>query len=335
VQQVVIHGPDDVRIDEIPEPEPGPDDVVVRMRACGICGSDLGYIRQGGLPIGVDGPMPLGHEMSGVVEELGRDVRNLKIGQRVAISPMFAGIGNGGAEGGLTRRLLVRGAGQGGRLHPIPDSLPLDLASLAEPLGVGMRSVDRAQVAPRDKVVVVGAGPIGLSAIATLRSRGVEDVIALDLSPRRRALAKQLGAREVLDASAPDVWESLHGLHGSTSQYGIRSAGSDVYIEASGAPSVLPKLLESAKRGSRISVVAIHHETTPVAFLNVMMKELTILGSIEYPPDWNDMLNLLERWELSPMITHRFPLERFHDALAVARDQRDCGKVLLEMDGAP
>jgi threonine dehydrogenase-like Zn-dependent dehydrogenase len=331
--QVVVHAPGDVRIDSIPEPEPGLLDAVVRVRACGICGSDLGYIRDGGLPIGARGPMPLGHELSGVIDAVGKDVRDLRPGQRVAVNPTHASIGNGGSEGGFTRRLLVRGAGLGGRLFPVPDALPLELAALAEPLGVGMHAVDRAQVALRDKVVVVGAGPIGLAAIASLRDRGVEDVVALDLSPRRRELARALGAREALDAGRPDAWEALYALHGSRSHYGLRAAGSDVFIEASGAAPVIPAILEHAGRGARISVVAIHHQPRPVSFLNVLVKELTIVGAIEYPPDFGEMLRLLERRDLSAMITHRFPLARFPDALAAARDQRTAGKVLIEMEG--
>jgi len=333
VEQLVLHGSGDVRLDRIPEPRPGPHDAVIRVRACGICGSDLGYIRAGGLPIGTSGPMPLGHELSGVIDSVGKEVRDLAPGQRVVVNPMHAGIGNGGSEGGFTQRLLVRGAGLGGRLVPIPDSLPLDLAALTEPLGVGMHAVDRAQVAPPDKVVVVGAGPIGLAAIATLRDRGVEDVIALDLSSRRRELARALGARETLDPAKPEAWDALYDLHGSAMQYGMTSAGSDVYVEASGSASVIPAILARAKRGARISVVAIHHQPTPVSFLDVMVKELSILGSIEYPPDFTAMLRLLERWDLSAMITHRFPLARFHDALVAARDQERAGKVLIEMEG--
>ena len=333
MEQVVLHGPMDVRIERVPEPEPGPRDAVVRVRACGICGSDLGYIRDGGLPIGERGPMPLGHELAGVVDAVGRDVRDLRPGQRVVVNPTHDGIGNGGREGGFTRRLLVRDAGLGGRLFPVPDALPLEFAALAEPLGVGMHAVDRAQVTPRDKVVVVGAGPIGLAAIATLRDRGIEDVVALELSPRRRELAAALGAREVLDAGQTDAWESLHALHGSQSQYGLRSAGSDVYIEASGAAPVIPAILEHARRGARISVVAIHHQPVPVSFLSVLVRELAIFGAMEYPPDFGEMLRLLERRDLSAMITHRFPLSRFHEALATARDQRSAGKVMIEMDG--
>jgi threonine dehydrogenase-like Zn-dependent dehydrogenase len=252
----------------------------------------------------------------------------------VALNPNAASVGNGGREGGFTRRLLVRGAGLGGRLFPVPDAVPDTLGALAEPLGVGMHAVERASVGRDDRVVVVGAGPIGLAAIATLRDRGVEDVVAIELSPRRRELALALGAHTALDAARPDVWEALRPLHGSESQFGMTSAGSDVYIEASGAPGVIPALLAHAKRRARISVVALHHQPTSVPFLTVLIKELSIFGAMEYPPDFNEMLRLLARRDLSAMITHRFELSEFPAALAAAGDARSAGKVMIEMDPA-
>ncbi len=97
-----VHAPNDVRRGEIPKPEPGPKDVLVKVAACGICGSDLGYVAMGGLPIPGGGPMPLGHELSGVIDALGNEVRGFEVGQRVVVNPEAGGnrIGNGGLEGG-------------------------------------------------------------------------------------------------------------------------------------------------------------------------------------------------------------------------------------------
>ena len=112
MKQVKIHGPGDVRLDEVPEPEAGPRDAVVRVAACGICGTDLRYVRLGGLAGPMPQPMPLGHELAGVVESLGAEVSGLAVGDRVVLHPTAAGnmIGNGGAEGGFAPRLLVRDA---------------------------------------------------------------------------------------------------------------------------------------------------------------------------------------------------------------------------------
>ncbi|MGI9589876.1 MAG: zinc-dependent alcohol dehydrogenase [Myxococcota bacterium] len=329
MEQVHIHGPGDVRVDEAPEPEAGPRDAVVRVAACGICGTDLRYVRLGGLAGPMPEPMALGHELAGTIETVGAEVADWKPGDRVVLNPTAGGkmIGNGGSEGGFTQRLLVRGVADG-NLFAIPDDLPFERAALAEPLGVGMNAVNRADVGPGDKVVIFGAGPIGLAAVATLHDRGIDDVIAVDLSPRRLEIARQLGAREVLDASQEDPWPRIRELHGESPVLGMPMAGSDAYIEASGAAPVIPQIIQQAKAEARLSVVALHEER-PVNFLLVMMKQLTIRGAMEYPDDYNDSIQLLARRDLSPMISHRFPLDRFPEAFATAKDPQTAAKVLV------
>jgi len=333
MKQVKVHGPGDVRIDEIAEPEPGPRDAVIRVSACGICGSDLRYARLGGLAGPSPQPMPLGHELSGVVEAVGAEVSKLGPGSRVVLNPTARGnmIGNGGSEGGFAPRLLVRDAAAGESLFPIPAQLPNDVAALAEPLGVGMNAVNRVEARPGDKVAVFGAGPIGLAAIATLRDRGVEDVVAVDLSPRRLEIASALGARATVDASRDDPWRQLRALHGEEPVLGAPMAATNAYIEASGAAPVIPEILQHAKGEARLSVVALHGAAIPVNFLLVMIKQLTIRGAMEYPKNYTDTLELLARWDLSPMISHRFPLERFPEAFEIASDPQAGGKVLIEI----
>jgi (R,R)-butanediol dehydrogenase/meso-butanediol dehydrogenase/diacetyl reductase len=330
---VRVHGPDDIRIDEVAEPSPGPRDAVVRVAACGICGSDLRYVRLGGLAGPMPEPMPLGHELSGVVESVGEEVANVSPGDRVVLNPTAAGnmVGNGGREGGFTPLLLVRDAAAGTSLFAVPDGLADDVAALTEPLGVGMNAVNQSEAAAGDKVVVFGAGPIGLAAIATLADRGVDDVIAVDLSARRLEIASALGARSTIDASEGDPWQQIRALHGEEPLMGAPMAGSDAYIEASGAATVIPQVLQHAKARARLAVVALHGDAIPVSFLLVMMKQLTIRGAMEYPDDYNDAIDLLARRDLSAMISHRFPLDRFGEALAVAQDSRAGGKVLIEM----
>lgn len=330
MQQVNIHGPGKVELDESKEPEPGPRDAVVRVAACGVCGTDVRYVRMGGLCR----PMPLGHELSGVIESVGAEVSDLTPGTRVVLNPTASGnmIGNGGSEGGFTQRLLVRNAADGGSLFPIPDDLPMHLAALSEPLGVGMNAVNRAEVNPGDKVAVFGAGPIGLSAIATLRDRGVEDVVAIDLSPRRLELATALGARATIHAVEQNPWVELKKLHGEAPLMGAPMAGTDAYIEASGAGSVITDVLQNAKAESSLTVVALHEQSVNVSFLWVMMKQMTIRGAMEYPADYTDAVELLTRWDLSPMITHRFPLEQIGEAIDVATDPNAGGKVMIDID---
>jgi 2-desacetyl-2-hydroxyethyl bacteriochlorophyllide A dehydrogenase len=332
--QVTLHGPDDVRLDEVPVPEPGPADVDVRVAACGICGSDVGYVKAGGLFGPTGNPMPLGHELSGVVDRVGADVRAFAVGDRVVVDPLASNnvIGNGGSEGGFTPRLLVRGVATGGGLIPVPPALSLERAALAEPLGVGMRAVDRSRARAGERAVVFGSGPIGLAALACLVDRGVEDVVVVDLADTRLALATRLGARAVLNPARDDVWASLAELHGRAAVYGMPVAESDLYIEASGAGPVVGDVVRNARAGARLVVVGLHKKPVEVDLVTVMMKELDLLGSIGQPEDWTAMLDLLGRRDLGPMVTHAFPLERFADGLAVARDPEAGGKVMIRID---
>ncbi len=331
MKQVNIHGPGVVSIDDVGEPEPGPRDAVIKVSACGICGSDIGYIAAGGLMGPTDEPMPIGHEFSGVVEAVGSEVRDIEVGARVVVNPISGenSIGNGAPQGAFAPRVLVPAAADGHAIHPIPDDLSMDIAALAEPLSVGLHGVDQTNPQPGERAVVFGAGPIGLSAVAGLRFRGVEDIVSVDLSARRLEIARKLGARTTLNPADGDVFEALRELHGTVPLYGAPMAGSDIFIEASGAGPVIEQVLGNAKPDARLSIVALHRSPVPVNFLLVMMKQLQIVGSMGYPEDWRDALHILETADLSPMVTHRFSLDEFHQGLDVAR-QPDLGaKVMI------
>ncbi|HEX3980610.1 MAG TPA: alcohol dehydrogenase catalytic domain-containing protein [Acidimicrobiales bacterium] len=332
--QVRVHGPGDVRVDEVAEPRPGRKDVIVRVAACGICGSDVSYIKMGGIAGPTGTPMCLGHEMAGVVDWVGPDVTTAHVGDRVVVQPgsdQLGRIGNGAPEGGLTPLLLVTEADRG-RLHHVPDDLAIDVAAFAEPLAVGMHAADQAEVQPGEGVAVFGCGPIGLAAIATLIDRGHERVVAVDLSSTRLDLALELGAQAALDPGETDVWEELARLHGTAPFTFGPTPATSAYIEASGWAGVIGDVLDHAPVGGRLSVVALHYDPIPTSYLMLLMKQFTIRGSMEYPPRFGDAIDLLARTDLSALITHRFPLERFGDALTTLERSEACGKVLVTID---
>jgi threonine dehydrogenase-like Zn-dependent dehydrogenase len=216
-------------------------------------------------------------------------------------------------------------------LFPIPDDLPFDRAALAEPLGVGMHAVERAQLAPGEKVAIFGAGPIGLMSLAVLRWRGFDDVAIFDLSEKRLSIARELGATLALNAGESDVWRALHELHGTEKWLGmVPCAGTHAYIEASGAPSVIGQIISHARPRARVSVVALHRQPEPVDFLSLMAREITLTGSMAYPDDYTAMVKMLGQVDLSPAITHRFPLAQFAEALDTARNASVSGKVIIE-----
>ena len=345
MQQVVVYGPHDVRIVEAPDPTPGPEDVLVKVAACGICGSDAHYIAMGGLPIPGGGPMPLGHEISGVVAAVGAAVRSATVGQRVAVRAP-AGPQNrigGGGPGGLAQYLLVRGVTRpaidldGGRLdtylYPLPDALSLPEGALVEPLGVGMHAVGKAEARPGEKAVVFGAGPIGLAAVVSLRHRGVEDIVAVDLSDARLALAERLGARTVVNAAA-SPWERIAAAQGRESVHGLPAVGADLYIETTGAASVMREIFDHARFGARVVVVAIYEREISLPFLQIMAKELVVRGSMAVGHEFASVIEMLAsgRVDVSPMIAHRFEFARVLDAFATARTPEAAGKVMVTFD---
>lgn len=334
IEQVRITGAGQVSLDRVELPPCGPRDAIVEVHACGICGSDLSYIRLGGLAGPSGEPMPLGHELAGVVTAVGAEVTDIVPGQRVVVHPGDDGIGrigNGTAEGGLAEAVLVREAARGGRLFPVPDDMPIDIAALAEPVAVGMHAAEQLHVGVDDKVAVFGCGPIGLAAIASLADRGLTDIVAVDLSATRRALAETLGASASIDPADQNVWAELGRLHGSAGTQFGKAPATTGYIEASGSPKVLTKMVDRAGRGATICVVALHYEPVPINFLSVLMQELTIRGSIEYPAHFGDAIDLLSRRDLSALITHRFGLRDVDAALDVLGGSKECGKVMIAM----
>jgi len=279
--------------------------------------------------------MALGHELAGVVEWVGDEVSDAAVGDRVVVHPVdeeLGRLGSGAEEGGLTPLLLVREAAKGRRLFPVPDSMSFEVAALAEPTGVSLQAVNQAEVQPGDTVAVFGCGPIGLLAIATLADRGITDVVAVDLSRPRLELAGEFGAAHLLNPSDDDVWSELARLHGTTPFMFGPTPATDVYIEASGSDAIIGEVLEHGRAGGRMSLVAVHYRPVPTNYVHVLMKQFTIRGSFEYPPRFEDAIELLARRDLSALVTHTLSLEEFGDGLELLEGSKDCGKVMITMD---
>ncbi|MEY4130645.1 MAG: hypothetical protein RLZZ31_769 [Actinomycetota bacterium] len=331
MKQIMLHGANDWRLDDIDEPTPGRRDALVRIAACGICGTDVSYVHMGMTP---GHPIPLGHEMAGTIEWLGEEVSDLSVGDRVVVCPSDVGggpMGTGGAQGGLTPLLHVPDAANGKRLFKIPAGMSITTAALAEPLAVGMQSVNQSEAKPGEKVAVFGCGPIGLFAIATLADRGVDDVVAIDFSHARLELAKKMGAAHVFDPSECNVWAELKRVHGEAPFMFGPTPATDVYIEASGADSVIGDVLQNGRVDGRLVIVALHYRPVSTNYVNLLMKQFTVRGSMEYPERFEDAIELLERRDLSAVISHKLSLEQFGDGLAVLEGSKDCGKVMITM----
>jgi threonine dehydrogenase-like Zn-dependent dehydrogenase len=332
-----IHGVGDVRLDSYERPPVGPNDVVVKMKAVGICGSDLSYIKVGGMSRNAEGTTALGHEAAGEVLEVGAQVSGIRAGQPVVINGMMtpSDVGNGGPEGAFTEELLIRDARLGDSILTIPEGIPYDVAALCEPLAVAMHGVNRAEVKPGDKVVVFGCGPIGLGMILWLVDRGVTDVIAIDLAPERRERALALGARAALDPMAGDLREEIAKLHGEVPSYGRVGVGTDAYIDAAGAPSILTDVIMMAKWHARLVITAAYMKPIEFPVGRMLTSELTITTAVGYPTEFPDVLEAMPRLKdkIASLISHRLPFEQVLDGLKVAATPQSA-KVMIQFEEA-
>ena len=169
--------------------------------------------------------------------------------------------------------------------------------------------------------------------IATLTDRGIEEVVAIDLSDARLELAVNMGASNRINPSVQDVWGRLKELHGTAPFAFGPTTATNVYIEASGSDDVIAEVLNNGPVGGRLVVVALHYRPVKTNYVALVMKQFTIRGSIEYPTRFEDAIELLSRRDLSGVITHSFVLEEFGKGLAVLEGSTECGKVMITMEG--
>jgi (R,R)-butanediol dehydrogenase/meso-butanediol dehydrogenase/diacetyl reductase len=328
MKAAVWHARNDIRVEDAPEPgAPGPGEVIIQVGACGICGTDLEEYRAGPLfiPVGTPNPLTgrmapliLGHEFAGEVVEVGRGVADFKAGDHLApdvlitcgecywcqrhqlpLCDKLAALGLMG-DGGLAEycRLPVNMAVK------VPNGLSDDHAALAEPLSVAVRAARRGRLLAGETVAVFGGGTIGLFCLQVARAAGAAEVFVVEPLPNRRALAKQLGASEVINPQAVDTVETLRRW--------TRGIGPDLVMEASGATSVTPVAIASARKGGRIVLVGLPVAPTSFNFFQIVTTEKEIIGSLShvYDEDYATAIRWLGdgRIQAEPLISARVPL---------------------------
>jgi threonine dehydrogenase-like Zn-dependent dehydrogenase len=330
-----IHGVGDVRLDAYERPEAGPGDVVVRMKSVGICGSDLSYIKVGGIPPGTD--MALGHEGAGEVMQVGAEVEGIAVGTPVIINPMMTpgNIGGGGPEGAFTQELLVRDARLGDSILPIPEGISYDVAAMCEPLAVAMHGVNRANVKPGDKVVVFGCGPIGLGMLLWLNDRGITDVVALDLAEERLERARAIGVRATLNPSRVDVRAELARLHGEVPSFGRVGVGTDAFIDAAGAPNILSDVVKMAKFHARMVITAAYMQPIELPVTAMLLCELSLTTALGYPVEMPEVIAAMPRLKdkIAAMISHKLPFSDVIKGLEIAATPQSA-KVMIGFEEA-
>jgi 2-desacetyl-2-hydroxyethyl bacteriochlorophyllide A dehydrogenase len=332
----MVTGPGTTKVMDIEQPQVGERDVLVRIRACGICGSDALYIALGGLPPR-QGRMPLGHEAAGEVFEVGAGVTDIAVGDHVVVNPMAAPsgiIGNGGAHGGLAEYLLIEEAQRGVSLEVVPDHIPFPVAALNEPMAVARHAVNRCKPSCSDKVMIFGAGPIGLGAVLAFKSIGVESVVVADVIASRLDKALEVGADAVINSAHQNITQRLIEIHGEGQAMFPGKADTDIYLDAAGAPAVIDATIAAAKKGATLGVVALHKKPVPVDLVTLMSNEISIVGSIGYPDEIFEVTrDLIANWEkYALLISHTIPFADVDEAFTKAVTPGAADKIIVTND---
>ena len=198
-------------------------------------------------------------------------------------------------------------------------------------MAVARHGVSRCEPQPSDKVLVFGAGPIGLGATIAFKSLGVSHVVVADLIPGRLQKALKVGADAVINSAEENVADRLLELHGASESIFPGKVGTDIYFDAAGAPAVIDTALAAAKPGARLGVVAVHKQPVPVDFLNIMSNEITIVGSMGYPDEIFEVTkDLIANWDrYAVIVSHTIRFDDVVQALKAASTPGAADKVVV------
>ena len=325
-------------MENVPVPEIGPDDVLVKVTRTGICGTDLHIYKwdqwaQGAVPV----PMTIGHEYSGTIAELGANVTHLKLGQRVSGEGHVIGFKSRASRAGRfhldpeTKGVGVNLPGAFAEyvkipafnIVPLPDAVDDELAAILDPLGNAVHTALAFDLVGED-ILITGAGPIGIMSAAVARHVGARHIVITDPNDHRLALAKNVVPSIIIINTSDDLRALANGL-GMTE-------GFDIGFEMSGAPAALATLSEHLVMGGRIAMLGLPARPFEYDFSKMVLKMLTIKGIYgrEMFETWHKMLAMLQSGlDVRPVITNRFKAEDFETAFQSAV-QGGAGKIVLE-----
>ena len=311
MKAAVFHGPRDVRFEDIDKPQLAPGEVLVRIGACGICGSDLHTYRHGmflqlGNPL--ESGRVLGHEFSGEVVEVNGDVPGVSVGDRVTTVGM-----GGNAE------FIRISADQAGALVPLDDAISYVEAATTEPLATSLHAANLGAAQDEETHVIIGAGIIGLGILQCIKARSNAKVIVVDLSAKRLAKAEELGADEIINARETNLVEALSGdVLDSENLLSQTAGGIDVVYDCAGmgknfqGPSVLEQALAIVRQNGKVVVVAVFEQDVTIDYNVVIRKGIQILGSWAWEMDeFLESARLIASGEIDrkPLVSHTFALE--------------------------
>ncbi|XP_006995182.1 sorbitol dehydrogenase isoform X1 [Peromyscus maniculatus bairdii] len=340
---LVVHGPGDLRLENYPIPEPGPNEVLLKMHSVGICGSDVHYWQHGRIgDFVVKKPMVLGHEASGTVIKVGEMVKHLKPGDRVAIEPgvpretdEFCKIGRYNLTPSIFFCATPPDDGNLCRFYKhsadfcykLPDNVTFEEGALIEPLSVGIYACRRGSVSLGNKVLVCGAGPVGIVTLLVAKAMGAAQVLVTDLSSSRLAKAKEVGADFTLQVAKESPLEVASRVES------MLGGKPEVTIECTGAESSIQTGIYATHSGGTLVIVGMGSEMVNLPLMHASVREVDIKGVFRYCNTWPMAISMLASKALNvkPLVTHRFPLEKAVEAFETSKKGLGL-KVMIKCD---
>ena len=329
----VLRAAGDLALEERPDAVPGPHEVLVKVASVGVCGSDIHYFEHGRIGrFTVDTPLVLGHEASGEVVGLGPAVSRLTLGQRVSLEPgvpdftcpqCLAGRYNlctdmrffatPPIDGAFAELVTIHEQ----FAHPVPDRLSDDAAALLEPLSVGLWACRKAEVTAGSRVLITGAGPVGLVAAQCALALGASDVTVTDINNHRLQLAEELGVTTTVDTGTTSLADS--GLE------------PDVLLECSGHPEAIADALPTVARAGRVVLVGMGADEAPLPISRIQEYELTVTGTFRYAHTWPAAISLAStgRVQLDRLVTGHYGLDQVREALTANRNDPKAVKPIV------
>jgi L-iditol 2-dehydrogenase len=322
MKAALLYGASNIKLEDVDMPEMGDDQALVRVHAVGICGSDIHLFDKGKVgSFVIDKPLILGHECSGEVYKIGKNVRNVRIGDRVTVEPSFPCkkcsfckngkynlcnnlrfLGLPGTTGAFSKYI----AADADFLYKISDSLSYEEGSLMEPLSVGIHASRLGNVSIGKNVAILGAGPIGLCTLQAAIVSGASKVIITDIKNHLLECAKRLGATEVVNVKDEDPIEKVQHLTGGK--------GVDIVFEAVGSRNTIRQSFDIVMKGGTVAMIgALVEDKCLIKMLDIHLRDLTFKGIFRYVNTFSAAIESVNsgKIKLKPLITHVFPLEGF------------------------
>ncbi|XP_077870277.1 sorbitol dehydrogenase-like [Saccoglossus kowalevskii] len=328
---VLLRKKGDLEVVEVEKPSPGENEVLLAIDSVGICGTDVHFWTHG--EIGdfiVKAPMILGHESSGVVAALGKGVSTLKVGDRVAIEPSVPCRKCDYCKGGRYNLCPDIVCGSTPPVHgslanyychaadfcyKLPDHVSFEEGALLEPLSVGVHACRRSGVTLGSKLLVCGAGPIGLVSLLTAKAMGAAQVIITDIDQGRLDVGKQIGADFTVLADSEDGREMAKKIESTL------GCMPDISIECSGVPSSIQTGIYATRSGGVFALVGLGPSDVTLPIVNAAVREVDIIGILRYANCFPTALAMIAsgKVDVKPLVTHRFTLAKSLDAFETAR----------------